>query len=105
MHQAFGLRLTFCFELAPTEYHTNVVMVLLAGRIAMLAVDGFRDPAVAPAIARACGDRAIWPRRNTAPGATPAVRSAAWSCMKSRRPAAACVAASERFIEPSRRAS
>ncbi|MDE3072696.1 MAG: amidinotransferase [Pseudomonadota bacterium] len=60
MHQAFGLRLTFCFELAAAEYHTNVVLTLLAGRAAIIAADGFRDPAVPRAIAQAHGDRAIW---------------------------------------------
>ncbi|NCT68568.1 MAG: amidinotransferase [Rhodanobacteraceae bacterium] len=52
MHEAFGLRLTFCFELAPGEYHTNVVLALLAGRVALIAPDGFRDAAVPEAIAR-----------------------------------------------------
>ncbi|HET6492707.1 MAG TPA: arginine deiminase-related protein [Burkholderiales bacterium] len=31
MHEAFGLRLTFCFELAEGEYHTNVVLASLGG--------------------------------------------------------------------------
>lgn len=60
MHEAFGLRLTFCFELAATEYHTNVVLTLMAGRAAIIAADGFRDPAAPAAIARACDDRVIW---------------------------------------------
>ncbi|HUD41332.1 MAG TPA: arginine deiminase-related protein [Dokdonella sp.] len=60
MHEAFGLRLTFCFALAAGEYHTNVVLALLGGRTAMLAPDGFADPAVPAAIARAYGDRAVW---------------------------------------------
>ncbi|MFC5436461.1 arginine deiminase-related protein [Rhodanobacter umsongensis] len=60
MHKAFGLRLTYCFELAETEYHTNVVLALLASRAVIIAADGFRDPAVPQAIARAYGDRAIW---------------------------------------------
>jgi hypothetical protein len=60
MHQAFNLRLTYCFELAETEYHTNVVLSLLAGRAAIIAADGFRDPAAARAIAAAYADRAIW---------------------------------------------
>ena len=60
MHKAFDLRLTFCFELAESEYHTNVVLTLLASRAAIIAVDGFRDPAVPRAIAKAYGDRAIW---------------------------------------------
>ena len=60
MYEAFGLRLMLCFELADTEYHTNVVLTLLAGRAAIIAADGFRDPAVPQAIASAHGDRAIW---------------------------------------------
>ena len=59
MHEAFGLRLTFCFELAAGEYHTNVVFALLAGRLAVLAADGFRDPAVPAAIASAYRGHAI----------------------------------------------
>ena len=60
MHQAFGLRLTLCFELAAGEYHTNVVLALLAGRAAIIAADGFADPAVPQAIAQACGGRVVW---------------------------------------------
>ncbi len=60
MHQAFGLHLSFCFELAKTEYHTNVVMALLASRAAILAADGFAHSAVPRAIARACQERVIW---------------------------------------------
>jgi hypothetical protein len=60
MHRAFGLHLTFCFELADTEYHTNVVLSLLAGRAAIIAADGFRDAAAPQAIAAAYGGRAIW---------------------------------------------
>ncbi|MGN6704707.1 MAG: arginine deiminase-related protein [Rhodanobacter sp.] len=60
MHQAFELQLTYAFELAESEYHTNVVLALLAGRAAIIAADGFRDPATAQAIASAYGDRAIW---------------------------------------------
>ncbi|MFI4969839.1 MAG: arginine deiminase-related protein [Lysobacterales bacterium] len=59
MHEAFGLRLTFCFDLAPGEYHTNVVLAILAGRAAVLAPDGFADPAVPAAIAQAYAARAI----------------------------------------------
>lgn len=60
MHKAFDLRLSYCFELAEAEYHTNVVLTLLASRAAIIAADGFRDPAAAQAIATAYGDRAIW---------------------------------------------
>lgn len=60
MHKAFDLRLSYCFELADAEYHTNVLLTLLASRAAIIAADGFRDPAAAQAIATAYGDRAIW---------------------------------------------
>ena len=60
MHDAFGLSLTFCFDLAEGEYHANVVLTLLAGRAALIAADGFRDPAVPIAIARACRGDVVW---------------------------------------------
>ena len=59
MHDAFGLRLTFCFDLAAGEYHTNVVLAVLAGRMAVLAPDGFADPAVPEAIVRAYAGCAV----------------------------------------------
>ena len=59
MHEAFGLRATLLFDLAPGEYHTNVVLAVLAGRAAIVCPDGFADPAVVDAIAAlvraACG--------------------------------------------------
>lgn len=60
MHEAFGLRLTFCFALAAGEYHTNVVLALLAGRAVIAAPDGFADAVVPRAIAAAYGGRAVW---------------------------------------------
>lgn len=60
MHHAFGLRLTFCFELAEAEYHTNVVLALLTSRAAIIAVDGFADPAAAQAISAAYNEHTIW---------------------------------------------
>ena len=51
MHAAFGLRATLLFDLAPGEYHTNVVLSVLAGRAVVVAPDGFAEPAVAHAIA------------------------------------------------------
>ena len=60
MHDAFGLRLTFCFDLAAGEYHTNVVMAALAGRAVILAADGFAEPAVPQAIAQAFDNRVLW---------------------------------------------
>ncbi|HET9817561.1 MAG TPA: arginine deiminase-related protein [Rhodanobacteraceae bacterium] len=59
MHEAFDLRLTFAFDLAEGEYHTNVMMASLAGRAVILAADGFADPEVPRTIAAAYGDRAI----------------------------------------------
>jgi hypothetical protein len=60
MHEAFGLRLMFCFDLAQGEYHTNVVMAALAGRAVILAADGFADPAAPRTIAQAFDERALW---------------------------------------------
>jgi hypothetical protein len=59
LHEAFGLRLTFCFELAQGEYHTNVVMAALAGRAVILAPDGFADAGVPRAIAEAFDGRVL----------------------------------------------
>ena len=59
MHEAFGLALTWCFDLAAGEYHTNVVLAVLAGRAALIAADGFADPAVPDAIATAYAGHAI----------------------------------------------
>ena len=39
------------FELASGEYHTNVVLAVLAGRAAMVCAAGIADPAVVEAIA------------------------------------------------------
>ncbi len=59
MHEAFGLKLTFCFELEPGEYHTNVVLSVLAGRALVVAPSGFADPNAAQAIASVYQDRVI----------------------------------------------
>lgn len=59
MHEAFGLRLTFCFALAAGEYHTNVVLALLAARATIIAPDGFADAAVPQAITAAYGGRSV----------------------------------------------
>lgn len=50
MHEAFGLRATLMFDLAPGEYHTNVVLAVLAGRAALWCPGGFADPEVPAAI-------------------------------------------------------
>jgi hypothetical protein len=46
LHEAFGLRATLMFDLAPGEYHANVVLAVLAGRAALVCADGFADAAV-----------------------------------------------------------
>lgn len=51
MHEAFGLRATLLFDLAPGEYHTNVVLAVLAGRAAVVCPRGFADAGVPAAIA------------------------------------------------------
>ena len=51
MYAAFGLRGLLMFDLAPGEYHTNVVMSVLAGRAVVICPAGFADPAVADGIA------------------------------------------------------
>ena len=51
MHDAFGMRATLMFDLAPHEYHSNVVLSILAGRAAVIADEGFADPGAAQAIA------------------------------------------------------
>ena len=64
MHRAFGLELTFCFDLAPGEYHANVVLAQLASRALIIAPDGFADHAAAEAIAQVYAPRAAHqPRR------------------------------------------
>jgi N-dimethylarginine dimethylaminohydrolase len=59
MHAAFGLRATLLFDLAPGEYHTNVVLSVLAARAVVVAPSGFADPAVPAAIAELYAPQAI----------------------------------------------
>lgn len=60
MHAAFGLRASLLFDLAPGEYHTNVVLAVLAGRAAVVCPDGFADPEVARAIAAFHAPQVVW---------------------------------------------
>ncbi|AKS41429.1 arginine deiminase-related protein [Wenzhouxiangella marina] len=53
MHEAFDLALSFQFDLKPSEYHTNVVMAILASRALVICPDAFADPEVPEAIAEA----------------------------------------------------
>jgi hypothetical protein len=59
MHAAFGLDLMFVFELDPGEYHTNVVMSVLASRALVIHPPSFRDPEVPKAIAGLYGEQVI----------------------------------------------
>lgn len=59
MHDAFGLRATLMFDLTPGEYHTNVVLAVLAGRAALLCPDGFADADAVQAIATIYAPHAI----------------------------------------------
>jgi hypothetical protein len=59
MHDALGLRATLLFDLAPGEYHTNVVLAILAGRAAILCPKGFADVAVVDAIAALYAPHAV----------------------------------------------
>ncbi|MDQ3040280.1 MAG: arginine deiminase-related protein [Pseudomonadota bacterium] len=59
MHDALGLRATLLFDLAPGEYHTNVVLAVLAGRAALLCPEGFADAGVVEAIAGLYAPHAI----------------------------------------------
>lgn len=59
MHAAFGLRATLLFDLAPGEYHTNVVLAVLAGRAALVCPDGFADDAPIAALRALHGPHVI----------------------------------------------
>jgi len=59
MDAAFGLDLTFVFELDPAEYHTNVVMSVLASRALVIHPASFGNPAVPQAIAALYGERVL----------------------------------------------
>lgn len=59
MHDAFGLDLVYAFSLVPGEYHTNVVLSVLAGRAVVLHRGSFADPATPDAISRCYGDAVI----------------------------------------------
>ena len=50
MHEAFGLRATLMFDLTPGEYHTNVVLAVLAGRAVLASPAGFADARVLQAL-------------------------------------------------------
>lgn len=59
VHEAMGLRATLVFDLAPGEYHANVLLAVLAGRAALVCPAGFADPAVPEAIAALYAPHAV----------------------------------------------
>ena len=59
MHEAFELRLSFCFDLDPQEYHTNIVLAVPAGRACLIHAASFVDPEAAAAIAKVYEGRTI----------------------------------------------
>jgi hypothetical protein len=59
MHEAFDLRLSYRFDLAPGEYHTNVIVTVLAGRACILHPGAFADGDAAAAVAAAFPGRAL----------------------------------------------
>lgn len=59
LHRAFALRASLVFDLAPGEYHTNVVLAVLAGRAAIVCREAIADPAAAEAIVALYGDGAV----------------------------------------------
>ena len=59
MHEAFDLDMTFRFALRAEEYHTNVVMSVLASRALIICPDAFADPQVPAAIAEAFSGRVL----------------------------------------------
>lgn len=60
MHRAFGLRISLMFDLAPGEYHTNVVMSVLAGRALVLHAGSFADSRVPEVIAARYAPHVVW---------------------------------------------
>ena len=59
MHEALGLDLTLRFELAPEEYHTNLVLAVLAGRACVIHPPSFADPEVPRTISRVFANRTL----------------------------------------------
>lgn len=59
MMDAFGLKACLMFDLAAGEYHTNVVLTILASRGVIIAPDGFADKRVSDAIAEFYAPNAV----------------------------------------------
>jgi hypothetical protein len=60
MHNAFNLRHTLYFDLKEGEYHTNVVLSILAGRACVVHAASIQDSRVVPALAAIYEDRILY---------------------------------------------
>lgn len=60
LQRAFGLRGMLVFALKSSEYHSNVVLSVLAGRAVVLHADAFVDAAVPAAIAALYAPHVLW---------------------------------------------
>lgn len=59
MHEALGLALTYRFDLVPGEYHTNVVLSVLAGRACLFDPTAFADRSVTGTLEAAFEGRSV----------------------------------------------
>jgi len=59
MHEAFNLRHTLQFDLAAGEYHTNVIMSVLASRACVVQTEAILDPRVKRALAIIYDERVL----------------------------------------------
>ena len=64
MHKAVNLRLTYCFDLTPDEYHTNVVFSVLAARACVVYPGACAEPGAPDAIAAAFPGRTLFLDKN-----------------------------------------
>lgn len=60
MHQAFDLAHTLYFDLVPGEYHTNVVLAVLAGRACVVHAESIADPGVPVTLADIYADQIMY---------------------------------------------
>jgi hypothetical protein len=59
MREAFGLRATLMFDLAAGEYHTNVLLAVLAGRAAVVCPDRLLAPGLVDALRAIYGPHVV----------------------------------------------
>lgn len=59
MHEAFGFKASFYFDLIDFEYHTNVVLSVLAGKGCVIYPGSFKSQRSAEAVIECYGDAAV----------------------------------------------